>query len=198
MSRPTSYVKKSDEPLALACGASVEAAARQCQGSNRTVYRRLGDPKFCARVREMRAEMVGRAAGLLSAGEAVRTLLSLQKESVAPAVRLGAARAVLELGIKVREMVELETRIAALEEQAGLAGGRMRLTSRVRKLEGAVPKCDGRISRIVHGTAELTEADRCRLCGGCHVLVVHEVIVEAGSDGPVPPSEATARACADG
>jgi hypothetical protein len=44
----------------------------------------------------------------------------LQKDSVPPAVRLGAARAVLELGIKIRELVDLETRIAALEQQAGL------------------------------------------------------------------------------
>ena len=111
--------------LALACGATVEAAARQSKVSDRTVYRRLKDPKFRARVREARSEMVKRAAGMLTAaaGESVRTLLSLQKESVTPAVRLGAARAVLELGIKVREMVELEARIAALEAQAGLAEG---------------------------------------------------------------------------
>lgn len=111
--------------LALACGATVEAAARQAGTSDRTVYRRLKDPKFRAQVREARAEMVKRASGMLTAaaGESVRTLLSLQKESVTPAVRLGAARAVLELGIKVREMVELEARIAALEAQAGLGDG---------------------------------------------------------------------------
>src|SRR5262245_53133480 len=110
--------------LALACGATVEAAARQCQVSERTVYRRLEDSAFRQRVQEARAEMVKRSAGMLTAaaGESVRTLLSLQKESVPPAVRLGAARAVLELGIKVRELVDLESRIAALEAQAGLAG----------------------------------------------------------------------------
>jgi hypothetical protein len=32
-------------------------------------------------------------------------------------VRLGAARAVLELGVKLREAAELEARIAALEQQ---------------------------------------------------------------------------------
>jgi hypothetical protein len=37
-------------------------------------------------------------------------------------VRLGAARAILELGTKLRESVELEQRIAALE--AGRAGGK--------------------------------------------------------------------------
>jgi hypothetical protein len=35
-------------------------------------------------------------------------------------VRLGAARAILELGIKVRELDDPETRIAALEAQAGI------------------------------------------------------------------------------
>jgi hypothetical protein len=67
--------------------------------------------------------MVKRAAGMLTAAatEAVRTLLSLQKDSAPPAVRLGAARAVLELGIKVRELAELEARIAALEEQSRAA-----------------------------------------------------------------------------
>ena len=124
MARPAKYHKKSDEPLvlALACGAGVEAAARQCGLHERTVYRRLEDPAFRARVQEARAEMLKRSAGLLTAaaGESVRTLLSLQKESAPPAVRLGAARAVLELGLKVREVVDLETRLAALEQQAGV------------------------------------------------------------------------------
>jgi hypothetical protein len=126
MGRPKTYHKKVDESLilALACGASVEAAARQCQVSERTIYRRLKDAAFLAEVRDARAEMVKRSAGMLTAasGEAVRTLMSLQKDSVPPAVRLGAARAVLEIGIKVRELVDLETRIAALEAQAGLEG----------------------------------------------------------------------------
>jgi hypothetical protein len=124
MGRPKSYRKKGDEALllALACGASVEAAARQCKLCERTVYRRLEDPAFRARVQEARGDMVKRSAGMLTAaaGESVRTLLSLQKESAPAAVRLGAARAVLELGIKVRELVDLEGRIAALETQAGL------------------------------------------------------------------------------
>lgn len=126
MGRPASYRKKGEEPLvlALACGASVEAAARQCKVSDRTVYRRLQDPGFRAQVQAARGEMVTRSAGLLTAaaGEAVRTLLSLQKDATPPAVRLGAARAVLEIGIKVREVADLEGRIAALEAQAGVTG----------------------------------------------------------------------------
>jgi hypothetical protein len=106
--------------MALACGATVETAARSLAVSERTVYRRLADPAFRQRLQQMRADMVQRTAGALTAAgaEAVRTLLALQKETVPPAVRLGAARAVLELGAKMRETAELEARIAALEEQA--------------------------------------------------------------------------------
>jgi hypothetical protein len=116
--------KKNEDTLllALACGATVDAAARQCDVAERTVYRRLHDPAFRARLQDLRTDMVRRTAGMLTAAAstAVTTLLSLQKDSVPPAVRLGAARAVLELGVKVRELADLEARIAALEAQAGL------------------------------------------------------------------------------
>ena len=119
--------KKNEDALllALACGATAEAAGRQCGLTERSVYRRLEDPAFRARLQELRSDMVRRSAGMLTAaaGESVRTLLSLQKDSAPPAVRLGAARAVLELGVKVRELADLEVRIAALEAQAGLTGG---------------------------------------------------------------------------
>lgn len=68
----------------------------------------------------------------------------------------------------------------------------MRLTGRVRKLEAGVPRCDGRVARIGRPGQVPTAADRCWLCGGCHVLVIHKVIVERGPDGrpvPVAPSE---------
>ena len=58
----------------------------------------------------------------------------------------------------------------------------MRLSSRLRKLEAAVPKCDGWYSRIVAPDEELTEADWCRLCSQYHVIVVQEVIVESRED----------------
>ncbi|MCE9561270.1 MAG: hypothetical protein K8U57_04375 [Planctomycetes bacterium] len=124
--------KKNEDALllALACGATVEAAAKQCQLSDRTIYRRMKEADFKARLQELRTDMVRRAAGMLtaSANEAVRTLLLLQKDSTPAGVRLGAARAILEMGIKLREMVELETRMDELEalvkqqEQAGTRG----------------------------------------------------------------------------
>ncbi|MFO0804414.1 MAG: hypothetical protein U0791_14985 [Gemmataceae bacterium] len=112
--------KKNEDPLllALACGATVDAAARQCGLSDRTVYRRLQDDEFQKRLTEVRADMVQRSSSMLTAaaGEAVRTLLALLKPPTSAAVRLGAARAILEVGLKIRQMVELEDRMSELEE----------------------------------------------------------------------------------
>ena len=109
--------------LVLACGATVENAARQCGLCERTVYRRLEDPAFSQRLKQLRADMVQRTAGSLTAasGESVRTLLELQKPSAPPAVRLGAARSVLEIGIKMREAADLEERLSALEQRLDVA-----------------------------------------------------------------------------
>jgi hypothetical protein len=65
--------------------------------------------------------MVKRTAGMLTAAsmEAVKTLLELQKTPAPPAVRLGAARSVIELGTKLRETAEFEARLAALEHHMG-------------------------------------------------------------------------------
>ena len=103
--------------LALACGLNIEAAARAAGISEATVYRRLREPAFCQRLKELRSDMVQRTSGMLTAAgaEFVKTLLALVKETVPPAVRLGAARAGLELGMRIRETAELEARIAALE-----------------------------------------------------------------------------------
>jgi hypothetical protein len=105
--------------LALASGRTVRAAARAAGIGERTATRRLADPAFRRRVSELRAEMVeralGRAAwGMRAAADTLRQLLRAEKESV----RLGAARALLELTVKLRESVELEQRLRAVEERA--------------------------------------------------------------------------------
>jgi hypothetical protein len=64
----------------------------------------------------------------------------------------------------------------------------VKLTGRVKKLEAAVPKCDGRVLYLAGEGHVPGAADRCPRCGGCHVLVIEEEIVEAGPDGPVPVS----------
>ena len=106
--------------MAFACGATVESAARQAGVSESTAHRRLEDPAFRQQLQAMRADLVQRTAGALTAAstESVRTLLELQKAAAPPAVRLGAARSVLEIGIKLREAADLEERLATLEKVA--------------------------------------------------------------------------------
>src|SRR5262245_39611555 len=96
--------------VALACGATVESAARAAGVNAATIYRRLKEPDFCQRVQQLRAEMVERTSGVMVAAstEAVKTLIYLLKPEVPAAVRLGAAKAVIELGLKIREVIELE------------------------------------------------------------------------------------------
>jgi hypothetical protein len=108
---------------ALACGATVENAARKAGVCERTVYRRLEDPDFCRRLQELRTEMVQRTAGMLTAAglSSVKVLVDLQNDvAVEPTVRRRSARDVLEMGLKFREAAELEQRLAAVE--ARLAG----------------------------------------------------------------------------
>jgi hypothetical protein len=63
--------------------------------------------------------MTSMALGRLTAemASAAETLGFLSRKAKSETVRLGAARALLELGNKTREAVELEERIAALEQR---------------------------------------------------------------------------------
>jgi AcrR family transcriptional regulator len=109
--------------LALAAGATVQAAARRAGVSERTAYRRLADPDFCGQVNQARAELVRQATGQLvaAATDAAATLQELLCANQPPRIRLGAARAILELGVRLREEGELEERLRRLE--ALLKGG---------------------------------------------------------------------------
>ena len=82
---------------------------------------RLAEPDFRKRLQQVRSEIVQRTTGALTAAstEAVKTLLALQQASTPPTVRLGAARAILEISMKLRENTDLSERIEALEEQVG-------------------------------------------------------------------------------
>lgn len=104
---------------ALAAGQTIRDAAKAAGISERTASRHMEDPAFRQQVQEARAEIIARAASQLAdaatdAATTLRGLLAAESD----AIKLGAARAILELGTKLRESVELEQRLAALE--AGL------------------------------------------------------------------------------
>ena len=115
--------------FALACGSTVEAAAAKSGLAERTVYRRLEDPDFREHLQEFRGQMVERASAMLSASgmEAVKTLLGLLERSIPHAIRLGAAKAILEIGMKLRDLLEVEQRLAALEKAINEQSSRKRL-----------------------------------------------------------------------
>jgi hypothetical protein len=119
---PRTCGKKADQAFlqALACGATVENAARKAGISERTAYRRLDNPAFVQQLQKLRADLVQRTASMLSGAGlgAVKTLVDLQQDAAVPAaVRRGSARDVLEFGIKYREAADWEQRVAALEER---------------------------------------------------------------------------------
>ncbi len=94
-------------------------AAAEAGIDEATAHRRLKEPGFRAQVDEVRRELIARATARLSAAstDAVTTLTALLGEDAPPAVRLGAARSILDLGLKLREAEDLAERVAALEAQ---------------------------------------------------------------------------------
>jgi hypothetical protein len=101
----------------------IETAARQAGVSDTTVYRRLKEPDFQAKLQAARQEMVDRTASMLTAAslESVKTLLKLQGDGHPYPVQLGASKAILEYGLKLRENADLGQRLAVLEAQ--MVGG---------------------------------------------------------------------------
>lgn len=105
--------------VALAAGQTLRDAAAAVGMGERTATRRWADPAFRQLVSRHRGEMVSRAVGELADGmtAAAKTLRALL-DCESPAVRLGAARSLLEIGVRACEAVELEERIRVLEDRA--------------------------------------------------------------------------------
>ena len=113
--------KVTDESLLklLACGATVESAARKLGVTERTVYRRLAKPGFKERLRALRNDLAERNANTASAlaPEALKTLLDLMSAVQPPTVRLRASDTVLRMGISLQDHADLAKRVTALEQE---------------------------------------------------------------------------------
>src|ERR1043166_1068613 len=84
--------------VALASGLTVREAAAQAHISEKTARRRVADTDFNRRGPELRADMMSRSLGKLSAGmtqaaDTLCDLLTAQSEGI----RLAAARGILEM-----------------------------------------------------------------------------------------------------
>jgi methylaspartate ammonia-lyase len=104
--------------LALARGLSKADAAAGAGVGERTVYRWLDDDAFRAAISRERGRLLERAIGRLAdhAADAANVLGKLANdEETPPAVRVSAARALLEHAVKLRDSLEIEERLAAVE-----------------------------------------------------------------------------------
>jgi len=112
---------ESFEPLSVsvAGGSSIRAAAVTVGCSEQTAYNLSASQEFRQRVFELRASMTAEAVGRLTAccSEAVTTLQELLSSTNEPAVRLNAAKAILNTLGPLSEANEIRQRLMALELQ---------------------------------------------------------------------------------
>lgn len=112
--------QKGDHELiaALAAGKTYEEAAKVAGVSRATVARRMQEAAFRREVERVRVEMFESAIGQLSgiASEAVQTLRKLLGGKTPPTVRLGAAKAILDVALKERDAAALEDLLREVEE----------------------------------------------------------------------------------
>jgi len=102
---------------AFVSGAHIAAAAERAGISERTARRRLADPRFQRDLAQARSDLVVASVNALSAAAAaaVAAMVDLLVPATPSSVRLGAARAILELGLRLREGDDLLARLDALE-----------------------------------------------------------------------------------
>ena len=102
--------------LALASGKRMGDAALEANVSTRTASRRLQEPDFVSRIRQLRAAMLDAVVGRLAerscaAADSLAGLLDSPDDKLV----FKTAKTVVELAFKGREILDVEQRIAALE-----------------------------------------------------------------------------------
>jgi len=108
---------------ALLSETTVTAAAAAANIGERTLHTWLHEPAFADAYTALRHEAVGLAVGRLqhATGIAVDALIDVLDTEYTPApaaVRVSAAKVIIEYAIRFRELDELERRIAQLEQAA--------------------------------------------------------------------------------
>ncbi len=102
--------------IALASGATQEAAARASDTHVTSIKRWNADPVFRARVRELRDELTERVLGRLTeaAASAVNTLLHLSLRGKTEGTRLKASDSILNHCFRIKDNVEMAERLKQL------------------------------------------------------------------------------------
>jgi hypothetical protein len=103
----------------LARGGTLEEAATAAGLSERTVSRRLSDPRFRVEVLRSRGELFAHALGKLAsqAEASVMALAAIRDDVSAPwSVRRAAARDILTIGQALSEALDIELRLGEVEQ----------------------------------------------------------------------------------
>lgn len=103
---------------------SVRAASKEHGVPERTIYRWMKTQIFTTTLEKAQTDAMAEAGRLLasSSGDAVRRLIIEVGNTGdgTPATRIRAATAILEHMLTIRQLTDFETRLAALEQNAGL------------------------------------------------------------------------------
>ena len=102
----------------LAAGHTVSQAAGAVALSTQTVYRRLRDPLFRAKLAEARAAVLQPvvARTMAEVGKSLDRLVAIRDdEDAAPSSRVRAAVAIIETALKLNNAVVVELRLASIE-----------------------------------------------------------------------------------
>jgi transcriptional antiterminator len=104
--------------LALMSSGTIAEAAKRCDLSERTIYRRLADEEFRTEWRSARRSLVEGAIGLMQTGmsRAVQTLFDSLDDAKYPAIRVRAAKIIIENSQKSLETFDAIERIEKLEK----------------------------------------------------------------------------------
>jgi transposase-like protein len=115
--------KKSRAAAALASGSTVKAAAKEAGVHQRTVFVWLRDPAFKAAVNKIRARLVDRTLGKLSAA-ATKSVTALEALLDNPDgnIQARAATGILDRLVAYREHTDLVARLDELEAKMGGGG----------------------------------------------------------------------------
>lgn len=112
--------------VALVAGKGPADAAASVGIGVRTLSRWLNDPSFVADLHKARTEAfdVAMARVMAGANTAAHTLIELLNPEHPPAIRLGAARSLLDLGIERHDAATVVARLVELERQVMAQGAR--------------------------------------------------------------------------
>lgn len=113
--------------IALMNEPTISQVAKRLKVNESTIFRMMQDESFKVKYREARRQLLYNSISQLQAisGEAVQTLRTIMNDGeVSPAVRVSAAKSILDMSLKAAEVEEIAERVDRIEEEIQRKGVR--------------------------------------------------------------------------